>query len=117
MLPIVLITVVPMLLISAIVYVLRPQGEVAVAVEEPWTKNHNKTYRPTTYVSSTWGKKPAFKYQTQEDPKDPNPIYDELEVLMRESEARMEADVAAALTAHKILIELGMNVRKSPQLV
>lgn len=114
MLPIVLITVVPMLLISAIAFVLRPKSEAAV---EPWTKNYNVTYRPTTYVSSTWGVKPRFKYQTQEDPADPNPIYDELEGFIRESEARMQAEIDAAVKAHKILVELGMNVRKQTQLV
>lgn len=112
MFPILLATVVPALFCLTIAFVLRPQAEASVSVE-PWKKNHNITYRPTTYLASTWGAKPApFKYQTQEDPADPNPIYDDFASLIRASEARMQAEIDASVKAHKILHELKLEAER-----
>lgn len=115
MLPILAGIVFPMLIISAIVFALRPKGEVAV---EPWKKNYNVAYRPSTYVSTTWNTKPErFKYQTQEDPADLHPIFDEVDTLVKASEERMRAEIDAAVKARKILFEIGQERKRQLQLV
>lgn len=120
MLPILMGTAVPFVIIVAIVIVLLPKGEGVPQYDYPTMVIINKPPRGRIYVSSTWGVTPEperFKYQTQEDPADPNPIYDELEGFIRESEARMQAEINAAVKAHKILFELGEERRKQLQLV
>lgn len=115
MLPILAGTAFPMLIIAAIVFVLRPKGEATVAVE-PWKKNYNVTYRPTTYVASTWNTK-RFNYQTQDDPADPHPIFDEVDILVKASEERMRAEIDAMVKARKILFEIGQEQKKQLQLI
>lgn len=116
MVPILSIAI-PVLIITLIVIVLNPKG-VVVIYDHPTTVIVNKSPRGHVYFASTWGAEPEpFKYQTQEDPADPNPIYDELEGFMRESEARMQAEIDAAVKAYKILYVLGEKSRKQMQLV
>lgn len=103
MLPILMGTAVPFVIIVAIVFVLRPKGEAP--------KVPNQRFQSHVYVSTTWApprKIEPYKYQMREDPAEANPIFDELEVLMRESEARMNAAIAAAA----ILGQLGAKAKK-----
>lgn len=110
MLPFLMGVVFPALLMLAVAFVLRPKD----GVEPP---NHNQKFQSHIYVSKTW--EPAkkkiepYKYQTREEPANPTPIFDELEVLMRESEARLQA----AIKASTILQELGSQAKKQLQLV
>lgn len=109
MLPILMVTAVPVLICLVITFVLRPKGEVP--------KVPNQTFQSHIYVSSTWAPpikeiKP-YRYQTREDPLKPHPVFDELEIFMKESEARLNA----AISASKILFDLGIDERKKLQLV
>lgn len=120
MLPILAGTVIPMLIISAIVFVLRPKGGATVEdlYDHPTSVIISKPNRGHIYFSSTWNAKPErFKYQTQEDPADLHPIFDEIETFISASEARMVAEIDAAYKARKILFELGQERRKQLQLV
>lgn len=116
MVPILSIAI-PVLIIILVVVVLNPKG-VVVIYDHPTTVIINKPPRGHIYFASTWGAKPEpFKYQTQEDPAELNPIYDELEGFMRESEARLQAEIDAVSKAHKILFEIGEKSRKQLNLV
>lgn len=109
LLPILMATVFPALIMIGIAYVLRPKADAA------WKTNHNVTYRPAIYVSKTWSPKKIEPYRVtpREDPADPTPIYDELEILMRESEARLNASIRAC----EILQELKIEAKDRLQLV
>lgn len=102
-LPALMATLIPALVLLGIAYVLRPKAEVVVP------KIPNQKFQAHIYVSSSWGQEKIepYKRTVREDPADPNPIYDGLELLMRESEARLEA----SLKANKILFELGQRAQ------
>lgn len=116
MVPILSIAI-PVLIITVIVVVLNPKS-VVVIYDHPTTVIINKPPRGHIYFSSTWGAKPEpFKYQTQEDPAELNPIFDGLSILMNASEARMKADIDAIIMANKFLAEIAEESRQQLQKV
>lgn len=115
MLPILLATVVPFVICIALALVLRPKD--GVQYDYPTTVIVTPPARGHIYFSDSYGKKPApFKYQTYEDPADPSPIGDNIDALMRASEARLQAAFRATDIAQKILIELGQKAQAQYQL-